>query len=547
MVGSALATPSVGCEYYNATLIRCENNGGIEPVTFVDVNGINLFNNNTNRSGWTEYDWGFEWTGSGGVNRSVSWNALPAVAPVIRTNNLTYWMLNWTKTVFLGTKTANLTLLIGQRLNDSEVELKAIITTGATGWESWNRTIRMYRTMNKTNIDLDYDEDILQIDYRNKSRRVGLNRENDTKLYSLDSNYVLTYDEETDHAISWRWESKPNIDYHGQLLANPGQPATIYWVANTSVVLKSNKTYSLSHYWIDASTQINPQSNKTGYIYFSGLSYTAYGGYTPSVYKSRTTSVEKRAYLSYDTSSIENNAVLTKLEWKHNYISSSTPAPRDWRARLYMGSFISDGLNINDWNSGTYAKFIDWSTYCGGNAPCIYTFDLGSGAFKYVNRTGYTDVALRDYSLYDFFSPSSWSHNFYGSASGRSSWLKATYDYMNITLSAPANKTELTDEKNWVILECNWTVIEPGTFKLYINNTLNYTSSGKPVANISINVSFDPYGIWEWDCQGTVTQGVTISDWSWNGNRTIIYNPEVSVIKTGYAFKHHFIDRSFWR
>lgn len=527
---SAIEASPVGCEYYNSTTIICHNQGDVEPVTFVESNGINLYNNNTNRSGWVEYDWGFEWTTNRGINKSVSWNDLPNVTPQIRSDNLSYWSINWTKNVKIGLKRANLTLLMGQLLNDSEVELKAMIITGDDGWEAWNKTVRLYRTMNMTNIDLDGDEDFLQVEYKNKTRIAGMNITNDTKLYSLDTNYVLVYDDETEHTISWRWNSQAQVDYHAQLKANPGSNALLYWVANSSILLESNKTYRLRHYWIDATSQINPQSNKTGYILFNGLFKTAYSGAAPQVKKYKSMPSENRGFTSYDTSNIPDNAFITRLEWRHVFVAKTVGGPVDWISDLYMGEWISEPLNGVDWGGGSLTKTLDWSDYCVGNSPCSYTFDLPSGAFKYVNTTGYTDIALRDASLWDFSSPSYWSHSYWGNAGGRSSWLKVTYDFINITLSTPPDNIIVMD--HFVNLSCNWTTVEPDniTVAVYHVHDLFYNETNSSGENVTVlTPELHDHHLWKWNCYAC-SGGDCV--WSVNGN---------------WSFTVNFDDDTLWR
>lgn len=175
----------------------------------------------------------------------------------------------------------------------------------------------------------------------------------------------------------------------------------------------------------EVTIRINPGSTKTGYINYNGFAYAVTIG-NPQVTQSRLVISEDRGFLNYDTgNAIPSQAIIKKVELYHSLINASPP-PTDWKTDLHMGTFIGAALDAADWSGGTHVLLVDWSLYCVGNNPCSTFIDLGAAGIKSLNRIGETDIRLTDNSLYQFGDPASWTHSLWGSAAGRSSYLKVT-------------------------------------------------------------------------------------------------------------------------
>lgn len=110
---------------------------------------------------------------------------------------------------------------------------------------------------------------------------------------------------------------------------------------------------------------------------------------------------EWRGYLSFDTSTLPNNAsvVAVRFYWSRGAITTDGNGPDDWRTTFKMGDFIGDALDIGDWGeSGAYTCMEhDWDNPV--SPDWTIWLDFPSGANAYVNLLGYTDVAVVDTSL----------------------------------------------------------------------------------------------------------------------------------------------------
>lgn len=146
-----------------------------------------------------------------------------------------------------------------------------------------------------------------------------------------------------------------------------------------------------------------------GQITYTGIGYTvATNQLSCTVGYFRRGFPEYRIYFTYDTSMISDQSKITKVEFHHGLISSSTPGPMLWRTAFYMGTWIGPSLDSTDWNGGNFCVYrsgVGW--------PGTEWVDLGVPGTKNINTTGQTDLMIKDASLWNWFDPLGWTHVIY--------------------------------------------------------------------------------------------------------------------------------------
>lgn len=183
-----------------------------------------------------------------------------------------------------------------------------------------------------------------------------------------------------------------------------------------------------------------PDTTRSGYITkFVGLgtTYSAYPGVDALVGANYipTPKPFHGGFFSYDTSSIPNGATITGVRWYLNfYGQQSSGGPTDWRHELYTGTWIGSTLDGADYNGGTLDQQIDWPGTPGG--PLIGWITLTAGTHARINKIGYTDLSLIEWSL-EAWPWGLWSIVCYILLAKRACVLEVTYEY-EPTMS-PAN------------------------------------------------------------------------------------------------------------
>jgi hypothetical protein len=148
--------------------------------------------------------------------------------------------------------------------------------------------------------------------------------------------------------------------------------------------------------------QFSNVASKSGEIEKSGFLIPTYtvdtSTATPQVGRNTIVNAERRSYFNYDTSSIPSNAIIVKVEFYHavDSVTASNP-PSDWQTAFYIGTFIGLALDSRDWNGGTLAVTENWQN---PDNPVGKWIDLGSVGVSNLNKSGDTDIAVRDASLY---------------------------------------------------------------------------------------------------------------------------------------------------
>lgn len=113
------------------------------------------------------------------------------------------------------------------------------------------------------------------------------------------------------------------------------------------------------------------------------------------------------AFFSFDTSNLPDHADVTLVQFRVRRQGDPIGEPDDYEIRFAIGDIIGGSLdgNVGEWTAGTdvltlYAKPADKTT-----------LDLDSAACALVDKSGDTDIRIRDYSTQGGGS-ASWSTNF---------------------------------------------------------------------------------------------------------------------------------------
>lgn len=240
---------NIGCEYYNSTILKCWNNGTIENTTYYDLIGYQ-FANAINRFSWANYDFGIEYLGREySINRTdldFNWN----------TDNSTYYLLNWSKLIGVGSRQVYLEYSYKQLLNDDLVNmtLKAVTVSGFT----IRNEIGLYTKMK----DINLGGNPLLLLNNNTQYSLRLPPENYTDL----TNSVSIYDYPNN--IIWYFDKVPQ---RVETL-NVTQPYNTVKIVNYYNFTKNNEIYQYSRFWIDANISVNQITATSLSLIGSGVS-----------------------------------------------------------------------------------------------------------------------------------------------------------------------------------------------------------------------------------------------------------------------------------
>jgi len=164
-----------------------------------------------------------------------------------------------------------------------------------------------------------------------------------------------------------------------------------------------------------------------GYIDFNGVGYFYYDDATTSTVANSYVVIparEARGYTTYDTSSIPDNATITAAELDVNYITQQgggAHAPDSWMHSIGCGKDILDGsLSASDWGNAGFKQVAT-----GIPSPGIVTYYFGSKVLLQINKTGNTDIEIKDIST-SSFPGGTWSITFWN-CSTRTGKLRVWY------------------------------------------------------------------------------------------------------------------------
>lgn len=507
-----------GCENQDGTW-HCWNNGSIAKDTYFKItdDGLQLANF-PHAFNWTTYTAGFNYSNDTGEQQSIGLFDF-SYSERVRSNNLTWWIAEYMANFSYGNKAGNLTVQIGQYLNDDLVTYRIILNTDdSIAWDNWNKSVSFWRKMSRIDINDDGKNDYVKSEVNNRTYRIYLNRTNNLTDYQLTGNTIGIYDNMTNRQIEWGWNG--NNEYHASLIAHPGSNADVlFW--REPVEIHRNSSYRLDHYWIDDSYSLGYTGARSGYIHYEPTSPTPYVAYTdvnPKIGKkvAGIFSLEDRGYYSFNVTGVKQpDWSIYKVTFGHYVLTvASSAGLSNWITRFYnnftYGTLVG---GTADWNAGMLVDTEDWPGSPG--SPQDIEIDLGQGAINRINAgLAFDDVKISDYSTY------TGNPEYYHVV-----WKGKLFIYyygLSVALSNPAKYTILNDSKNWDVYMCNWTGAAPDNISLYINGTLNYTNTG--TSNLSRNVSFNK-GEWfdwtNWDCK---ICGNHTCYWSTNGNYTFAFH-----------------------
>ena len=153
--------------------------------------------------------------------------------------------------------------------------------------------------------------------------------------------------------------------------------------------------------------EFNFADGKSGRIEQIGLGYSAFTGHE-NCWTGQNTPIAKkwRAYFSFDTSSLPDDAQVTKVEfWQRLAYAQPAGNPETLSIKYSVGTFIGAALNGNagEWNGGTVVLEV--------NEEFNGVWVELEGAHGYVNLSGDTDLKVWDDS-YGGGGSSSWGTDF---------------------------------------------------------------------------------------------------------------------------------------
>jgi len=565
----------VGCEYYNSTVIRCENEGDIEPVTFIEASrGIQMANNLTERFDWLIYDLGLWYEGAGGNPIIISFYDLPFDFLGIESDNLTYWSLSWRANFTAGQKKANFTYTLSQRADDNMVNWTATLKTGSVGWTAFNRSVHFWRSMKDINIDLDGDVD--NITFMNGSEQIdqGLNNSN---FYNATGAGITVYDTDTNHKVFW-WRE----DYNHTRQITIKNNSNVWISRETYSAIKPNKTYFMIEWWIDVEdctitcgagasfavyAQLGGGADTTLYVTendFDAMEckYSVFEFFPPNT----CTFADCYLMIEYNESTtnwaILSNITSTPVECFDVYCrySMDNLAKNTWYEYNLTGLKVGENdlrcsISGNDGTSATgwtvtktfvelwhpednhdmsltnYSYFkANWTVTAPDNMSLYLNDTLNDtqvgSATNYTNNVSFESSG---YGCWEWDIYSCIDHFCYWSDNGN--WTTCRQELfepqlpLNITLWAPDNNTNIS-LTNWSVFKANWTWLKCDNMTLRINDTDNFTQDCN--TNLSRNVSFvsSGFGVWEWDVLACWEHDC---NYSWNGNWTVFREPLVDV------------------
>lgn len=148
---------------------------------------------------------------------------------------------------------------------------------------------------------------------------------------------------------------------------------------------------------LDGVHRVKAKASGGGNIKLTGSTYTVSAGSNPVIgKKTGTGAYEYRGYLKFDTNGLlSGGETVEKVELYVDVSSMSLTQPSATKWTVYAGSFISTTIDSGDWAGGSLCTQIDWE-----DDPFDSFHDLGSTGVSQFNNTGYTDICIRDVSLY---------------------------------------------------------------------------------------------------------------------------------------------------
>lgn len=482
LVPCVVAGP-VGCEWYNASVGHCWNQGDIEPDTYIMRDCSQMANRNVSRFGWMSYEMGLAWWRNDSVTKFPL--DCSSVTPVYSSDDLTYWQIEWHKQITMGGKVANLTYSLSQTVNASYVNA-SLTFHSVSGFEAFTKNITLYRLMKNVDVDLDGDFEILELENDNQRFHLRMNHSRYAHGNNLTWPSLKIYDEDTGHHVQWVWRGR---NYQAKFLPSvTGENGKVYFYKEFQPPpggLGNNFTKKVSHWWIDAQGTFLPVSAKTGQIQTNGLWFTVYtGGSSYNVYKCRTTPTERRLYYNYDTASIPDYGSVTGVGFRHTVLLTSNPPPVSWQTDFDIGTFIGVALDQTDWNGGTNVYTEIWPT-----SPFSKTIEMTSASFKHINKMGFTDLKLKDASLWDFSSPNCWGHTIY-SNSRRGGQLYVNWTFrVNVSDVQIVNDVPLSEPSGFLVWG-NFSDASPGAVRNHLNSSVVVYNNGVPLISRSLNYTF---------------------------------------------------------
>ncbi len=147
---------------------------------------------------------------------------------------------------------------------------------------------------------------------------------------------------------------------------------------------------------------------------------------------------------------------------------------------------------------------VNYTQNCSTNMSVNVSFDIPG------------DWSWDVYGCYEYNCNWSWNGNWSVFMDNISGPLANYSTWVNITLSAPSDNYNLSQNNNWTVFEAYWTNLICTNMTLELNGSANYTQDCD--SNMSVNVSFDTPGDWSWDVRACKDD---VCNYSWNGNWSV--------------------------
>lgn len=238
-----------GCEWYNASVVKCHNRGTIENETYIDVGGVQIANA-PDRFGWAHYELGIFWWSAPNVSQKIPFD-FSSADMFIDSDNSTYWRVFWNVSMQQGAKKATLEYSYYQALYDDLVNSTLQFHTVA-GFAAFTRNISLYRLMKNVDIDLDGDYDVLNLEDSDVGYGFYLNQSYEQWFPNLTDADLHVGDMDTSHGIQWRWEEDKHYQaWYYPMNGSNGKVAFFREFTPSPAGFGDNKTKTVTHWWID--------------------------------------------------------------------------------------------------------------------------------------------------------------------------------------------------------------------------------------------------------------------------------------------------------
>lgn len=486
---------SIGCEYYNSTVLLCYNEGLQENLTFFEVPTGQMWNFNDSRQNWMTYEAGAF------LDLSNKWDVDFSLADFSYYNDSDYYKVVWSYERTQGPRRAVINHTRMQHLKDNRVTIWTNITL-TKNWDNWNHPIHIYWGMT----DIDIWNDGLIDGYNLDNGSIIAWPLNASGTYTARDYLTINSITPSEGAVKWWWQGNKTVIIENE---------EAYFYDTIQPPFIDGQLISLRYEWIDVDPCTPVCSiGCQGFLNVND-SYSVYDGWN------QTDTFEVKATLS---------------------IAGFTCGPTgscSWPncAVGFFENYSDTGLStkyeavINeDYNQS-------WNCI---NDEC-YTKIPPTGRIYYRNATiegirpGRTRVVAMLTSI------SNISQTLAGAVKyAVVGQLGINYSLdLNITLNAPydgiilnfnnmtdysfiANTSDNTSDQKQRYSWSSWLAI-------YVNNSLyansssdRYTRSTWYTNTTAIIDNLTASGIYEWDAYAC--DPYRKCAWSWNGNRTIIFN-----------------------